>query len=196
MELTAELADQFEKHGYFILQNFLPEDLLKAMRAEILQLQQSNEFRKAGIGKESDFKIDEGQRGDFICWIDQQNPFPASTAYIEEINALIPQLNRTFFLGINNYECHYAVYPSGTFYKRHSDRHKKSSPRVVSMVFYLNENWQPEDGGQLRIYDQDKILAEVLPQAGTLVIFLSETEHEVMPTHRSRMSLTGWMRSE
>lgn len=196
MELTDSQLTQFENKGYIILEHFLPENLLQAMREEIHQLQQAHEFKKAGIGKQADFKIDDTQRGDFICWIDQANPFPATIDYLSRIEAIIPQLNRTFYLGIRTYECHYAVYPAGTYYKRHSDRHKMSSPRVVSMVFYLNQDWAPEDGGQLRIYEKDNILEEVVPQGGTLVLFLSEIEHEVLPTNRPRLSLTGWMRNE
>lgn len=196
MEFTDAQLNQFETKGYIILENFLPEETLGAMRLEVSQLQTTQEFKRAGIGKQTEFKIDESQRGDFICWIDPLDPHPASSLYLQKIDEIIPQLNRAFYLGIRSYECHYAIYPAGTFYKRHSDRHKSSSPRVVSMVFYLNEDWKSEDGGQLRIYDHETVLEEVLPIAGTLVLFLSEIEHEVLPTHRSRMSLTGWMRNE
>jgi SM-20-related protein len=36
---------------------------------------------------------------------------------------------------------------------------------------------------------------DVLPQGGRLLTFLSERfEHEVLPAHRERISLTGWFR--
>lgn len=195
MELSADQLDEFEKNGFCVVRNVLSKDQLQRMRDEIMGLMKNQEFRVAGIGKEAEFQVDQSQRGDFICWIDHENPPTAASYYLEKINSLVIQLNRSFYLGIRNYECHYAVYPAGTFYKRHSDRHRKSSPRIVSMVFYLNQDWTIHDGGQLRIYDGDKILAEVLPEEGTLVIFLSEIEHEVLPTQKSRLSLTGWMRN-
>ena len=56
------------------------------------------------------------------------------------------------------------------------------------------------DGGQLRLYtDPAKGAAgpflDVFPQAGTVVIFRSaDFWHEVMPSARVRLSLTGWLR--
>ena len=60
---------------------------------------------------------------------------------------------------------------------------------------YLNDGWQAEDGGQLRLYLADGQVRDVLPEAGTLVVFLSaDIPHEVLPASRDRLSLTGWFR--
>jgi SM-20-related protein len=116
--------------------------------------------------------------------------------YLDKISAVIEQLNYNFYLGIRDYECHFAHYPPGTFYKRHVDRHKNGSPRRVSSVLYLNSNWQPCDGGELVIYNTGGAVNRIEPIEGTLVIFLSELEHEVLLTSRDRMSITGWMLNE
>jgi len=61
-------------------------------------------------------------------------------------------------------------------------------------VFYLNPNWQPQDGGQLLLYVQGETI-EVAPNFGTLVTFLSEdVPHEVLPASRTRYSIAGWYR--
>jgi SM-20-related protein len=64
----------------------------------------------------------------------------------------------------------------------------------------LNHDWKPEHGGQLRIYkngEDESDFVEVLPEFGRFVCFLSgSVYHEVMPAHRERFSLTGWLRKE
>ena len=193
MNLPDEFPESFEAQGYFIFDLFLDNETTAGIRNEMLMLSNNSLFKKAGIGKQEDFRIDEEQRGDFILWIDPQNVLSQTALFIDKINALIVHLNRNFYLGIKEFECHYAIYPSGTFYKRHVDKHHKGSSRVVSFVFYLNENWTENNGGQLRIFGQNNRAFDVEPEAGKLVVFLSEKEHEVMMTRHQRMSITGWM---
>jgi SM-20-related protein len=62
---------------------------------------------------------------------------------------------------------------------------------------YLNPDWQMQDGGQLRVYqpNSDDVVATVMPEYGTFVIFLSEDfPHEVLAAHRDRYSIAGWFR--
>lgn len=47
----------------------------------------------------------------------------------------------------------------------------------------------------MRLYLSDGREHDVLPQAGTLALFLSgDMPHEVLPATRERRSLTGWFR--
>ena len=72
----------------------------------------------------------------------------------------VPATVRTSYTGLPRFEGHLACYPPGSAgYSRHVDRHHTDfsqtshSHRVVSAVLYLNPaGWEPEDGGQLRIY--------------------------------------------
>ena len=67
-------------------------------------------------------------------------------------------------------------------------------------VLSVHEDWQEDDGGQLRLYtDVEKGIngpfIDVLPKAGTVVIFRSGSFwHEVRPSKKPRLSLTGWLR--
>ncbi len=68
---------------------------------------------------------------------------------------------------------------------------------MLSIVTYLNDDWQDSDGGELIIYteDGDNIAERVYPRAGTVVVFLSEVfAHEVLPATRDRYSIAGWFR--
>jgi len=190
MEYNLDLLDE---KGYNIFETFLDDETIDGIIREIKKIKEIDGLKKAGIGKEQNFQIDVKQRGDNIYWIDVQATQPATKIFLDRLKSLITSLNRNFYLGIRNFECHYTEYPEGTFYSRHSDRHKTGSSRKVSFVLYLNRNWKPEYGGQLRIYHEDQTYNDVQPTAGTLAIFLSEKEHEVMTTLRPRKSITGWM---
>lgn len=107
------------------------------------------------------------------------------------------QLNRSLFLGLFEYECHFALYKAGGFYKKHLDSFRGRANRVVTTVLYLNPDWQPEWGGELVIYreDTDDRLAVIAPKMGTLVVFMSEyVPHEVLPTQKPRASIAEWFR--
>lgn len=104
-------------------------------------------------------------------------------------------MNRRLFLGLEDFESHFALYPPGAFYLKHLDRFRDDDRRMVSAVLYLNQAWLPEHGGHLRMYLEDRGDYDVLPTGGCLVVFLSgEIPHEVLPATRDRLSLTGWFR--
>lgn len=186
----------FEKQGWAELPDFLTPEVAHGIRSEIHEVQIQNGFKQAAIGKQEQKAIDTSQRGDFISWINPHSASAHTRTYLDKINAVISELNYNFYLGIRDYECHYAHYPPGTFYKKHVDRHKNGSPRRVSTVLYLNPDWTASDGGELVIYDTSENASRIEPRLGTLAIFLSELEHEVLITHRDRMSITGWMLNE
>src|SRR5690606_40843214 len=47
-------------------------------------------------------------------------------------------VNRHLFLGLYEYECMFAHYPAGAFYKKHLDAFKSGINRRLSTVLYLN----------------------------------------------------------
>jgi len=188
--------DTFEQQGWIEIHDFLSTEDAQGIRSEIARIQLTDGFKQAGIGKQDQQQVDTNQRGDFIRWINPQEALPHTTVFLEKIKTIIEELNYTFYLGIRDFECHYAHYPPGTFYKKHVDRHKTGSARRVSFVLYLNSEWQENDGGQLLIYDSENGSHTILPRMGTLALFLSEKEHEVLVTSRDRMSITGWMLNE
>ena len=71
--------------------------------------------------------------------------------------------------------------------------------RIITAVYYLTEDdWQIEDGGCLRIFDNtrdSKNSHDIVPHADRLVLFRSDlVEHEVLPsTKKTRMAITVWL---
>ena len=98
-------------------------------------------------------------------------------------------------LALVDCESHYAVYRPGAGYARHLDCLRGNDARVISAVFYLNDDWLDADGGALRLYLADGSTRDTYPRAGSLLLFLSARfEHEVLPASRDRMSIACWMR--
>jgi SM-20-related protein len=176
---------------------FLAADRVAALRAESESLRAAGAFRAAGIGHYAERRED--VRGDEILWLGEEQPAPeAERLFREEFAALRRAINAETFLGLDEFEGHYAAYPAGAAYARHLDRFREENRRVVSLVLYLNQEWGEADGGELCLYaamDSGAPLARIQPRAGTLVCFLSErVPHEVLASQRTRLSLTGWFR--
>lgn len=192
-EALGTIADNLAQNGYHIQRDALPATLVEQLRNFALRERNEGAFHQAGIGKMQHHQIDQSIRGDRILWIDEDleiNPLKPLQEFLE---ALRLYLNRTLYLGLRDDEMHFAIYPAGTFYKRHADRFNQQAHRHVSFVFYLNPNWQPSDGGELKIYLPEGKEITVEPKGGTLAVFLSELEHEVLRANTPRYSLTGWL---
>jgi len=186
------IADNLAEKGFCVTNDFLSQQEVLAIRSLPIVSGNISELKKAGIGKETR-QINEGIRGDYISWIDPGTAPEAIVLYLERITALRQFLNEALFLGLKDFEVHIARYPAGAGYKRHLDQFHKDDHRRISVICYLNENWSESEGGQLRIYEKETI-TDVLPISGRLVCFRSEMlEHEVLPSTRERVSITGWM---
>ncbi|WP_221800052.1 2OG-Fe(II) oxygenase [Oceanobacter mangrovi] len=169
--------------------------LAAQLRERVLALGEQ-EMQLAGTGRQQDFQLNRDIRRDRIHWLSADNS--AEQAWLGHMEALRVHLNRSLLLGLFSYEGHFAHYPPGAFYKKHLDAFRGQSNRVLTTVFYLNPDWQPENGGELLIYqdnDHDDLRSKVLPEMGTLVTFLSEDfPHEVLAAERDRYSIAGWFR--
>lgn len=189
------IADLGSKQ-YSIIDDFFTADEVKALRASLLQKYDEDSFKKSAIGNRTNEIIKTKVRGDIILWIDEQNINPSEQLFFNKINDLKDYLNRTCFLGINQKEFHYAIYPNGTFYKRHLDTFQNDDRRKLSFVCYLNEeNWKPENGGELVLYLENRE-ETIYPFPGKVVIFESQIlEHEVKPVNTPRLSITGWLKT-
>ena len=194
------IADALVKQGYWVIDDALPKALLNQLLMYFNQLQ-DDEFKVAGIGRQTDFQVQETIRSDKIYWI--QSNTKATAEFLQWMDSLRIGLNRRLFMGLFDYESHFAHYPVGAFYKKHMDafrgkRQQGQSNRVLSTVLYLNDAWQLGDGGELLLYaegDENKVIESILPECGRLVIFLSEKfPHEVLPAKRERKSIAGWFR--
>lgn len=192
----AQLAQGLQATGFAVLPAALPSGLIDNLYREQQRLFAAGHARPAAIGRGAARAIHPATRGDEILWLDPAALTPAQAAYWHAVGTLRLHLNRELFLGLNDFEAHFARYPAGAGYARHRDSFRDDNKRRVSCTLYLNPDWQPADGGCLRLYPSATAPVDILPRAGTLAVFLAaDLEHEVLPARRPRHSLTGWLRS-
>lgn len=183
--------DTLADNDYLVIDDFVENNHLTAVNAIFTVLIEQDELKKAGIGS-VDYQIVNEVRGDFIHWIDEPQ-IKELSFFFDKINLISEQLNQSCFLGIKSHEFHFALYPKGSFYEKHLDQFQERNNRMISVVFYLNENWQQGDGGELKIYKESGDII-IKPLANRLVLFKSDIiEHEVLQTMTSRKSITGWL---
>ena len=199
MSNAEHIAAALAQHGWCVTPEFVDNQTRCALAAEAEQRWTRQEFRSARIGSGTNLQTAAAIRGDSIAWIDPCALSAAQSIYAGRLEHLRRTLNRELFLGAFDLELHFAHYPVGAFYSKHLDRHAHTQARVVSCILYLNQDWNNEHGGQLRIYtpaEDAEHYVDVTPLGGTLVTFLSgDFYHEVLPALRPRLSVTGWMRT-
>jgi len=186
-KLDDKQLDTFVTDGWLIIDNVFNSTALLALQAESGFIDYRDAELTAGV-RISDI------RGDRIRWITKD--FFAGYFYLQSINALASLFNRSLFAGIRHSEAHYACYPTGFGYQWHSDNPAGRDERVISAVFYLNDDWEATDGGALEVIDKHGIHHEVMPVANRLIIFDSNLRHQVQTAHRQRYSIATWMRRD
>lgn len=185
-----KLLDDVYCHGYSVIENAIDQQLIGSLLSEAINLKEH--FSLAGIGRENELQTNKAIRKDKTLWFDGASA--AQTDYLTLLEALRLHINRHCFLGLFDFECHFARYQQGDYYKKHYDAFKGRSNRVFTTICYLNT---PASGGELLIYKPrtNQVLTSVKPKAGTFVVFESERfMHEVKTTEDTRYSVAGWFR--
>ncbi|MGB4072203.1 2OG-Fe(II) oxygenase [Pseudomonas sp.] len=190
----ARIVDDLAEQGWSLQPQFIAQTLTLELAEECRKRAAQGALAPAGVGRGAQQQIREGVRGDHIQWL-EAGQAPACDQYLQAFDELRVALNQGLYLGLEDFEGHFALYPPGAFYQKHVDRFRDDDRRAVSAVLYLNQDWQAEQGGALRLYLPNGEVRDVLPQAGSLLVFLSaDMPHEVLPANRERLSLTGWFR--
>ena len=182
--------DELSIRNYIVFDNFLDDELYqltKSFFSDKLEL-----FKHAGVGSKGDHQIKKTIRGDLTFWLN-----PERDTELDKLWMLIQELrrvlNRYCFLSLSGFEVHLAHYPPGSFYGRHLDQFQNKNNRMISMIMYLNDQWQNGDGGELELVLDNDVTKLVEPIAKRCVLFKSkEMFHSVLKANKSRYSLTGW----
>lgn len=185
------LTSALEHYGYVVLPDGLPMEVAETLVRYQGQVGDSA-FHSATVGRGDDQQRNRFVRRDAIHWLDERDPDLAPWRAWTE--ALRTHLNRRLFLGLFSFESQLAHYRPGDFYRTHLDAFRGEANRVISLVTYLNPDWQCGDGGELVLHTDVGAL-HVPPAFRTVVLFLSEEmPHEVLPAARDRFSVAGWFR--
>lgn len=186
-EQFAELMACFYQHGWVLVPNFLTAELNQALLADL----QQQSLQQAGVGRQQAHLLNAQIRRDQTAWLDGSSE--PQQHYLALMAQLQQSFNQQFFMGLFDFECHYARYATGDFYQKHLDAFKGRSNRVLTTVSYLNTVAQ---GGELQLFNtEDELLSSIAPVAGSLLVFESERfPHQVLPAIDERFSIAGWFR--
>jgi SM-20-related protein len=199
-EIIRAVAEQ----GFYVGGSIFDERLTQSLQARALTLHEHGALREAKIGRRDTTDRNASIRTDHTRWLDDAPTDSVERAAVDAVFALRSRLNEALYIGAAHAELHFAHYEAGAFYKTHRDRFADNDARIISLVFYLNDDWPSDAGGELVLYEGGsdattsaplRELRRVSPRAGTMVAFRSEMfPHEVLPATRDRFSLTGWLR--
>lgn len=192
------IVDDLAGKGWSWQPGLLPEDLFRALHADVLAIDAEDDLSPAGIGREEAFQLDRSIRQTRIAWMDGSTP--AQAGFLLWAEQLREAINRALMIGLFEFEACFAVYRPGGFYDRHLDSFEGARNRVVSLVVYLNDGWDAADGGALVIWPEGAgaeaaPAARLMPERAGAVFMLSETvPHAVEVTHASRFAIAAWWR--
>lgn len=195
---TAALIEDLAARGWAHAETALPEALTHALRLRLETLEAADALKLAAIGRGDSQIRAAAIRRTQIRWLEGKDP--AERAFLEGCEALRREINRTLFAGLFEFEAHFARYPAGGHYARHLDAFAdRPRDRVVSLVAWLNGDWQAGDGGELDLWsgpdDTGPPVATLAPRGGDLLLMMSETiPHAVRETRVPRLGLAGWFR--
>ena len=188
------LIDSYVADKVGITENFLSVGLSAHLKDNLRKLFADNQLQHAGTGNDTQVTYDKAVRSDMIYWLDRKHNDIHENDFFDLMDSFVKYLNESCYTGITGYEFHYALYDIGSFYKKHLDQFRNNGSRQYSMIMYLNADWQIADGGELCIH-QNGTHQNISPIDGNSVFFRSsELEHEVLLTHKPRMSITGWLK--
>lgn len=189
--------DDIARQGFCLVDDFLEPHIAKQLHARAEYAYQNTEFYQARVGHAQSTLHAEHLRRDKIMWLNEpEECSEAEQHYYSAVWEYALACNRQFFLGLKEFECHYAIYEAGDFYRKHRDTFQNNNRRKISSVYYMNPNWLSEHGGELVLYGEDgSTLQRIAPLFNRLVLFDSRIEHEVLPTALARYSITGWLKT-
>jgi SM-20-related protein len=194
-----EIIRLLNKQGWAISDSVIPLSWHISLLMQGWHLWERGQFEMGEIGRSASDARRPEVRGDMIYWI-QPGSALAGHPFFRWMAQFRQVLNERYDLGVRSQEFHFARYGEGRGYKKHIDQHRGSDHRKISIVLYLNLQWNPMQGGELCLYEPynpNVEIRRVSPLGARLAVFLSGViPHAVLPCRQTRWSLAGWLRTD
>ncbi len=199
MEHCEEIAGLLNQQGWVVSDTVVPPQWCAELLGESQALWAAGRFQAGEIGRGAAGGQQPEIRGDWIRWVEPGSPV-SRHPFFDWMTQFRECLNERYALGLRSQEFHFARYAEGKGYQKHIDQHRGTDYRKVSILLYLNDAWEPSDGGELCLYQPyhpEQELQRVLPLGGRLAVFVSGMmPHAVLPCRRPRWSVAGWLRTD
>ena len=170
---TYDLQKQYRSHpGYSLLtlDNFLPSQVVQEMSQELesIPLDHCKHFTRKGSCMYEHNKLEDTPIADAVVHALHSSPF---VKWLQEVTDTIDLIPDPHLIGAG-----YMKSFKGDSLKIHTDfnwNEQLRLHRMLSVVIYLNEDWQEEWGGQLNFYDLERknVLTKVPVGPGNVVIW-------------------------
>jgi hypothetical protein len=126
---------------------------------------------------------------------------PATHELFAAVEGLIPALEHAFGIPGLSMELvggGYHVIPVGGYLAVHTDFNRSPVTglhRRLNLLVYLNEDWKPDDGGQLELWDDDGPSVSIAPEFNRTAVFATSDRSwhgHPEPTKRIRRSVAAY----
>ncbi|KAL1515808.1 hypothetical protein AB1Y20_002424 [Prymnesium parvum] len=211
------LGEELRARRFALVDGMLGPVAIRALRDEVREVRALGRLAASKLAGGRDGNkltyTHSGVRGDLVGWFDGDEPElwrgGAFNKFLQKIDTMVAQLAEHVpdLVGISTRsKAMVTCYPgNGARYIKHCDnscdtgRGERCNGRRLTVIMYLNEDWQPTDGGELRLYEpyapKDKPpVADVQPLLDRLIMFYADyrVPHEVLPAHADRLAITVW----
>ncbi|MBI2785189.1 MAG: SM-20-like protein, partial [Legionella longbeachae] len=95
---------------YHIIDGFLESELCQSLRKTANKMYEQGLFRSAKIGLNLELQKNNTIRADEIFWLNGDEIDQAISAFLGQMRHLIQIVNQSLFLGLNEFETHFAIY--------------------------------------------------------------------------------------
>ena len=170
---TYELQKQYRSHpdySLLTLENFIPQDLVTLMAKELddIPLEDCKHFTRAGSCMYEFNNVDRTPVQDAVVHALHSGTF---IKWLQEVTDTVDLIPDPHLIGAG-----YMKSFTGDSLKVHSDfnwNEQLRLHRMLSVVIYLNDEWQDDWGGQLQFYDtkRQKVHTKVPVGPGNCVIW-------------------------
>jgi Rps23 Pro-64 3,4-dihydroxylase Tpa1-like proline 4-hydroxylase len=141
LQAVEEITNGIEQQGWAVVAGCLAKEASLRLIQECEESCKNGDFRRAGVGRGKALEVREDIRRDQVKWLEPGDGAVEQGSYLAWLENLRLALNQRFFLGLFEFEGHFAIYPEGAFYKPHLDRHAGTSDRIVTVILYLNPSF-------------------------------------------------------
>ena len=205
------ICDGLAEKGYAVIDGFLEPATVAQLRAEAVGLQSGGDMKTSESTRWDD------EAGEVVTYQKvnvlstdlkggaDYKKSPRLTEYcVTLVQSLPPLVNERFESATLSNKLHTnklaVCLGDGSHYDKHYDNSGGDDLRKLTVLVYLQENWEERLGGHFRMFEADGDgHTDIAPEGGRLLAFWSDSMvHAVMPSHVEsdadhRWALTCWL---